>query len=315
MNESDIIARLRAHFPRIGDDAAVIGRQVITNDMLIEDVDFTLSIPLELIARKALAVNLSDLAAMGAKPQYVLIATGIPASVDAMQLTEAFIKAANEYDIEIIGGDLSGAEKLTISITAIGESDRPLLRSGAKPGDRIYVSRPIGASAAGLYLLQHGWTLTDGPPTVGYATKEFALSAIRRHVDPEPEVALGMKLSAIAEVTACIDISDGLSTDLHHLCEASQCGAEIERERIPTFPDLLGSGNALGIRPQDVVLHGGEELALLFTSSLRESELSARAGRPVYAIGRVTKGRDVLLNGEKLEARGFDHFRGGGAAP
>jgi thiamine-monophosphate kinase len=138
------------------------------------------------------------------------------------------------------------------------------------------------------------------------------MSAIRQHIDPEPEIDLGIALSAMNEVTSCIDISDGLSTDLHHLCEESKCGAEIERERIPIFPDLLGAGAALGIRVRDVVLHGGEEYALLFTSSLREAEMSARVKRPVYAIGRVTAGREVSLleDGQrvKLEPRGWDHF-------
>ena len=151
-------------------------------------------------------------------------------------------------------------------------------------------------------LLQKG-------PASNFLQREFAESAIARHIDPEPEIDLGIALAKIPEVTACIDISDGLSTDLHHLCSASHCGAEIERERIPIFPGLLESG----LRAQDLVLHGGEEYALLFTSSLRESELSTRVKRPVYAIGRITAGQDVLLNGQPLEARGWDHFtRDGG---
>ncbi len=308
MNEQEIIARFRAQSPRIGDDAAVVGSDVITNDMLIEDVDFTRAIPLELIARKSLATNLSDLAAMGATPRHCLIALGIPEWPDHVKLADALIAAAKQFGIEIIGGDLSKAEKLTISITAIGTAERPLLRSGAKAGERIYVSRPIGGSSSGLYLLNHGWTLDQAPPGTSYAQREFGFSAIRRHVDPEPETALGIALAKIAEVSACIDISDGLSTDLHHLCEESSCGAEIERERIPIFPDLLGAGTALRICVPDVVVHGGEEYALLFTSSLRESELSARLGRPVYSIGRVTKEREVRLNGQKLEPKGFDHF-------
>jgi len=138
-------------------------------------------------------------------------------------------------------------------------------------------------------------------------------SAIRRQVDPEPEVALGLALASLEQVTACIDVSDGLSTDLHHLCDASSCGAEIERERIPIFSDLLAYGPRLGIRVSDVVLHGGEEYALLFTSSLRESDLSTRLRRPVYAIGRITRERGVVLKEDgvarTLEAKGFDHFK------
>ena len=308
MTEAQLVARAKELFSnRIGDDAAVIDGQVLTADMLVEDVDFTRATPLRFIARKALAVNLSDLAAMGAQPMYALLSLALPswAVEQADELLTSFAEAAKQHAIEIVGGDFSRAEKLTIAITAIGRVvTRPLLRSGAKTGDRVYVSRPIGGSAAGLALL--------GKELPSYAEREFVESAIRRQLDPEPEVALGLALAKIAEVTACIDISDGLSTDLHHLCDASQCGAEIERERIPIFPDLLAYGPKLGIRVSEVVLHGGEEYALLFTSSLRESEMSGRLGRPVYAIGRITRERGVALKEDgvarPLEPRGYDHF-------
>jgi thiamine-monophosphate kinase len=308
MNEAQLVARVRELFsPRIGDDAAVVDGQVLTTDLLIEDVDFTRATPLRFVARKSLAVNLSDLAAMGAAPAYALLSLALPpwALEDADAMLVAYAEAAREHGIEIVGGDFSRAEKLTISVTAIGRIiTRPLLRSGARPGDRVYVSRPIGGSGAGFALL--------GKDVKAYVHREFIESAIRRHLDPEPELALGMALARIDEVTSCIDISDGLSTDLHHLCDASNCGAEIEKERIPVFPDLLAYGAKLGINVKDVVLHGGEEYALLFTSSLRESDLSTRLGRPVYAIGRMTKAREVMLNEDgvarPLEARGWDHF-------
>jgi thiamine-monophosphate kinase len=312
MKEADIVARVRELFPQrgakvgIGDDAAVVGEHVITTDLLIEDVDFTRAIPLRFVARKSLAVNLSDLAAMGALPAFAVVALGLPAWVHDHidEFLESLAAAARQYDVDLVGGDLSRAEKLTVAITAIGYVEhRPLLRSGAQPGDRIYLSRPIGGAAAGLWLLQHGWTV-DGGPDVPYAQREFAMSAIRRQVDPEPEVRLGRALAQTDRVTACIDVSDGLSTDLHHLCDASDVGADIERERIPVFPDLPRSGLPI----EDCVLHGGEECALLFTSSLREAELSAKVGRAVYAIGRVSANKGVRLNGEALEAKGYEHF-------
>jgi len=308
MNEAQLVARVRELFSsRIGDDAAVIENRVYTTDMLVEDVDFTPAIPVRYIARKSLAVNLSDLAAMGATPAYALLAMAIPEwaepSIDEMLV--AIAEAAKQYKIEIVGGDVSRAAKMTIAITAIGTiATRALLRSGAKPGDRIYLSRPVGGSAAGLALL--------GKDAPSYAQREFIDSAIRRHIDPEPEVELGIALSRIPEITSCIDVSDGLSTDLHHLCEASQLGAEIEKERIPIFPDLMAHARALGINVRDVVLHGGEEYALLFTSSLREFDLSRLLGRPVYAIGRMTREPEVLLKEDGvarlLEPRGWDHF-------
>jgi thiamine-monophosphate kinase len=300
MSERDLIARIRELFPRAGDDAAVIGNQVITNDVLVENVDFTRAIPLRLIARKSLTVNLSDIAAMGAHPLYGVVAIGSRNEEDASTIIEELAVAAKENDVEIVGGDLSRSETLFISITLIGEVSQPILRSGAKRGDRIYLSRPIGGSAAGLSLLQRG---TEG---ADYAEREFIESAKRRHLEPEAEVALGMKLAGIA--TSCIDVSDGFSTDLHHLCDASQVGAMIDSDRIPAFADLPRYGPRLGINVRDAVLHGGEEFALLFTSSMRESELSERVGRPVYAIGRITEERGVRINGEILDPRGFDHF-------
>jgi thiamine-monophosphate kinase len=312
MNEAQLVRRARELFsPRIGDDAAVVpvenGILVFTTDMLVEDVDFTRAIALRFIARKSLAVNLSDLAAMGAAPSYALLALAMPswALEQAEEMLVAYAEAARQYGIEIIGGDLSRGEKLTISVTAIGRVvTRPLLRGGARAGDRIYLSRPIGGSGAGLALL--------GKDAAAYEHREFVESAIRRHIDPEPELALGQALAQIPEITSCIDVSDGLSTDLHHLCDASGCGAEIEKERIPVFQELQMYGRDLGIHVRDVVLHGGEEYALLFTSSLRESDLSQRLGRPVYAIGRMTRERGVLLSEDgvvrPLVAGGFDHF-------
>jgi thiamine-monophosphate kinase len=298
MKEGEIVARLRELFPRIGDDAAVVGGQVITTDMLIEDVDFTRTIDARFIARKSLAVNLSDLAAMGATPLHAVVSLGVPEWLDILRFFEALKEAADEWQIEIVGGDLSKADKLIISVTAVGEAAQPLMRSGAKPGDRLYVSRPIGGSAAGLQFLQK-------PPAASlFMQREVVESAIRRHVDPEPELELGRRLVGVA--TSCIDISDGLSTDLHHLCDASQVGAAVERARIPVFPGLAEA--RLGIDVRKAVLHGGEEYALLFTSPLREAELSAKVRRPVYGIGRITRERDVLLDGEPLEAGGWDHF-------
>jgi thiamine-monophosphate kinase len=308
MNENELVARVRELFSdRIGDDAAVVENRVYTTDMLVEDVDFTRRTPPRLIARKSLAVNLSDIAAMGAAPAYALIAIAVPPWIQP-HLEEMFLawrEAAREHGVEIIGGDLSRGEKLTIAITAAGTIvTRPLLRSGAKPGDRVFLSRPVGGAAAGLALLDR--------EAASYAQRELIDSAIRRQLDPEPEIALGLALARIPEVTACIDVSDGLSTDLHHLCDASRCGAEIEKERIPVFPDLTAHARDLGLNVRDLVLNGGEEYALLFTSSLREFDLSRMLGRPVYAIGRVTREREVVLkeNGmaRPLAAGGWDHF-------
>jgi thiamine-monophosphate kinase len=308
MNETEIVARLRRLFPRIGDDAAVLGNEVITTDMLIEGFDFTRAVPIRFIARKSLAANLSDLAAMGARPSHAVVALGVRDENDIEPFMSAIAESAQQHKIEIVGGDLSRADQLIVSIAAVGRTDRPLFRSGARRGDRVYVSRPLGGSEAGLTLVQR-WSSIEPPSDAPYQQREFAESAIRRHIDPEPELDLGIALSALDEVTACIDISDGLSTDLHHLCDASDAGAEIERERIPVFADLARNALAFDIDVGHAVLHGGEEYALLFTSSLREAEISSRLKRPVYVIGRIVAERGVRLDGQPLAAGGWDHFR------
>ncbi len=301
MSERALIARIQSLFPRAGDDAAIIGDQLFAADVLVENIDFTRETPLRLVARKSLVVNLSDIAAMGGRPLYALATIGAPDDSVAGTLIEELANAASDQHVEIVGGDLSRAEQIFIAITVIGEAAQPILRSGARKGDRIYLSRPVGGSAAGLSLLQRRTEAAD------YAEREFIESAIRRHLEPEAEVALGLKLAGVA--TSCIDLSDGLSSDLNHLCTASNLGAMIESERIPVFPDLPRYGPRLGINVRDAVLHGGEEYALLFTSSLRESELSQQMGRPVYALGRMTEEPGVRLNGEVLIPQGFDHFR------
>lgn len=328
--EDAIVERIRSLFPQsaseigIGDDAAVIhpdGAVVITNDLLIENVDFTDRIPLKFVAEKSLAVNLSDLAAMGATPTHFVLAVGVPR--DRLPWLEMFFtalaEASRRYGIRLIGGDLSAASELVISITAFGRlaGPRPLLRSNAKAGQRIYVSRPLGGSASGLALLGKEWQVGDtitapSGNQVGYAQLEFGSGAIRQHVAPAPEMKLGAALALLDGIGAVIDVSDGLSTDLHRICNASNVGAEIEWERVPLFPDLHSVGRSLGINVEEVALHGGEEFALLFTSDRRESELSGALGRPVYNIGRVTAGREVVLmrNGHcvPLGDYGFDHF-------
>ena len=312
----------------IGDDAAVVdlgSSAVVTNDLLIENVDFTREIPLEFTARKSLAVNVSDLAAMGARPRAFVLALGIPE--DLVESMDGFLRAlhaaSERWGLSLIGGDLSASAMLTISITAFGRlaAGAAMLRSAAEPGQSIYVSRPLGAAACGLHLLNRGWRILPGGQImepedlagkIGYGHREFAASVIHRQVTPEPEVELGPLLAEMPGTAACIDISDGLSTDLMRICRASGVGAVLEADRIPRFPDLDRAGFSLGADVDAAVLHGGEELALLFTSQARESELSGRLGRPVYRIGRIVEGDRITLaspGGERtLEPGGFDHF-------
>lgn len=329
--EEELIEEIRTLFDRadvpvgIGDDAAVFrvdGDVVVTTDMLVEEVDFTSDARYDLLAVKSLAANLSDLAAMGATPNVFLLSLAFPPerSSDVRTFVRSLAEEARRSRVSLIGGDLSASAKFVVSIVAFGTPNgRLLLRSAARAGDRIFVSRPLGGSAAGLSLVGRGWKLDERMRAVapvnlptGYAELELAAAAMRHHLAPQAESSLGPLLSTIDQVHACIDISDGLSTDLWRILKASAVGAEIEWERLPLFPHLETSGRKLGIDVESCALHGGEEYALLFTSTLRESELSAKLGRPVYAIGRVDASGELALvrNGARvpLRAAGWDHF-------
>jgi len=333
LNEKAIVDRIRQAFHStrarigIGDDAAVVdlgAGATITTDALVEDVDFTKQIPLRFVAAKSLAVNLSDLAAMGSVPHSFTAALAAPEWMleQLDEFIEGLASAAMEEEIELIGGDLSASSVGFISITAIGHvSTRPLLRSEARRGDGVFVSRPLGGSAAGLELLRRGWGIDRSGSVIvpegarpNFDQRSFAESAIRQHVDPRAECTLGPRLAGLDEVHACIDISDGLSTDLRRICEASGVGALVEWERIPAF-DLLDTVGKTLIDPDQATLHGGEELALLFTADGRESELSSKLGRPVFRIGRIDSDEgSVRLEREgemrELEPAGYEHFRG-----
>lgn len=332
--EDELVERIRAAFPPaqvpvgIGDDAAVLdfsGRVIVTTDTLIEGIDFFADAPLELVGRKAMSANLSDLAAMGSRPCAFLLTLGAPAErLDAIDaLLAGLASMASEYHVSLVGGDLTAAPSLMISITMLGKPSvtEPLLRSAAVPGDIVYVSRPLGGAAAGLELYRRGWRLdatagakAPGEQPVAFELRELVGALLRQHLAPLPETELGNALGAIGRIHACIDISDGFSTDLHRLCRASDVGAVVEWERIPIFPDLASYARALAVQIEDVTLHGGEEYALLFTSSLREYELSHLLGRSVYAVGRITKDRGVILErGDHmvpLGNHGYDHFSG-----
>lgn len=331
-DEDALIERIGKRFPParkptlgIGDDAAILEDPrpaVITTDLLVEGIDFLPDTPRWFVGRKALAANLSDLAAMGAEPDAFLLTLGLPraqgSSID--ELIEGMASRAQANEIELAGGDLSESERLLVSITAIGRirADRALLRSNARVGDSLFVSRPLGGSAAGLELLLRGWRMTrnmevSSPAPVSYQLRELGGSLLRAQLDPEPEIELGLTLSELETVGACIDLSDGVSRDLARVCKSSGVGAVIEWDRVPVLPDLDRLGGQLGIDPLRCALHGGEEFSLLFTARSGEARLSTLLGRPVYRIGSIDGGEGVRLSRggsiEPLPNLGFDHFR------
>lgn len=320
-----IRASLKAKNPSVvlgvGDDAAILrpspGHELVfTTDMLVEGrhFDFKWITPWQLGA-KSMAVNISDCAAMGAKPTAAVVSLGIPKDYPLKDL-EAFYDGlqgwGEQYGVQIVGGDTVGSDKLVVNIALLGEveSGKALRRSGAKAGDALFVTGTLGDSAAGLHTLLH-------PSEKG---KETAALLVKQHLTPTPRFNLGRALSTKKLASSAIDISDGLSSEIHHLCEESGVGAEIHEEALPVSASLTHYCDENRLDPLGFVLNGGEDYELLFTVPLsRISEavqkLPGETGVAVKSIGRmVPKAKGVTLitrKGERkaLEAKGYDHFK------
>jgi thiamine-monophosphate kinase len=309
----------------VGDDAAILrqssGRDtVVTTDLLIEDIDFhRQSSNPKLLGHKALAVSLSDIAAMGARPRWALSSIGVP--IDVWNSTcvdefyDGFFELANKYDVTLIGGDVSRTpDKIVIDSIVIGEcsSGRSVLRSGARPGDHVFVTGELGGAAAGLRMIERGARL-DKP--VAEEDKELVHSLLLRHLSPEPRVGWGLVLGQENLATAMIDISDGLSSDLHHLCRESGVGAVIESGLIPTDQRVTEICGRRALDPLLLALHGGEDFELLFTVA---AENVPKLPRKVDGVGVTEIGRIVprdegvrLSEGSRvweLKAEGWEHF-------
>jgi thiamine-monophosphate kinase len=310
----------------IGDDAAVIrqrrGRDtVITADLLVEDVDFRrAAIPARLLGHKALAVSLSDIAAMGARPLWAMLSLGVPREVWRTSFVdrfyEGFFALADHYRVALIGGDVSRTpERIAIDSILLGETQRgrAVLRSGARPGDHIFVTGSLGGAAAGLKLLERGARLTE--QALRLRTSRAVEELLLRQLRPMPRVEWGEALGRERLATAMIDLSDGLSSDLAHLCEESRVGACLQAARIPVDPFAARVCARLALDPLMLALHGGEDFELLFTVSPRDLRRLPRSikGVPAVYIGDVTSdtGRITLPAGSherKLEPQGFQHF-------
>ena len=309
----------------IGDDCAVYESdrgtyQIVTTDAMVEKVHFDLkTISPEQLGRKALAVNISDIAAMGGVPRLALICLGIRPSL-SVQFLDRLYSGINElclrYGIELAGGDTVCSPKhLFINITLLGETpkNRLFTRSGAAPGDRIFVTGTLGDSALGLKLLKSPrkkWKGARG------AIKELT----HKHLDPEPRLRESRMLAkSTARITAMIDVSDGLGQDLYHLCEAANVGARLWEESLPIAPALSRVCSLNHLKPLDFILSGGEDYELLFT--LKSEDVKKllrqfhRANVPVTPIGEITsdsvavtlRKRDGSLQ-VLPKGMGFNHF-------
>jgi len=298
----------------IGDDAAAwqgdSSVQLATVDSLIQDVHFTLATtPWEDLGWRALAANLSDIAAMGGVPQYALISLGLPGDTgveDVVALYRGMIELARQFGVALVGGDISRAPVVVINITVLGSTKRRdklmLTRFAARPGDRVAVTGNVGGSAAGLEMLKN--QLQFDAEAMASLSKAF-LRPIPRVIEGQILVEHGVK--------AAIDISDGLVADLGHICEMSHTGARIEIDHVPVAPAVRAN---FGERALELALSGGEDYELLFTASTEViDEVAAAVSCPVTVIGEITAGEaagvtlvDAIGNPVSLTKAGWEHF-------
>jgi len=353
MNEFDFIDRLRqkvasrTHSTRIvkgiGDDGAVIRENgnrdlIITTDLLIEGVDFHLhAAPPTLIGHKALAVSLSDIAAMGARPSWSLLSFGLPPERWNSNFRDDFINGylglADRFGVTLSGGDISASTiGVVIDSIVLGEveSGSALKRSGARAGDQIYVTGNLGGAAAGLKLIELGARVSEpgavatgssdpATETRNQTSDEDAIqSLLLSQLRPEPRVGWGIVLGEQRLATAMIDISDGLSSDLHHLCRESNVGALLDAAAIPLNHDVRTLCGRRALDPLALALHGGEDFELLFTVAAENiSHLPKKVdGVTVSRIGEVTSVPQVRIKeGNRvwdLLPQGYEHFAGNG---
>ncbi|MBK8741092.1 MAG: thiamine-phosphate kinase [Betaproteobacteria bacterium] len=321
MDEFELIRRYFTRPARravlgVGDDCALIAPRpgyelALSTDMLVAGRHFLRDAEPEALGHKTLAVNLSDCAAVGAEPRYALLAGALPdANPDWLEaFSRGLFALADRYEVELIGGDTTRGP-LTLCVTIIGEvpAGQALLRSGARPGDTVWVSGMLGTAAAGLAVLRGGLDLPE-------AERRQALDALQR---PDPRVELGVALRGIA--ASAIDVSDGLVGDLGHILERSAAGAEIELARLPCAAWLRARLEPAASRhfALHCLLAGGDDYELCFTAppsqAARVLAAGSEAGVAVTPIGHIVEGAALAVldeHGHALDLsslRAFDHF-------
>lgn len=307
----------------IGDDTAALrvsGERLIlaTCDVQIEGEHFLRErTEPYLLGRKSMAINLSDIAAMGGLPKYALISLGLPLDlpVDFVdELYRGFQEELSPFEAEIVGGNLSRAPVIMVDITLLGElePEQVMLRAGARIGDAIAVTGFLGDSAAGLALLNLEPEAQD----------DDAVHVMAAHRSPTPRIREGHAIAQAGMATAMDDLSDGLASDLSHIVESSRVGAVIRAEALPISDSTLRVASRVGRRAVDLALHGGEDYELLFTAPpARLDELHSvvakETGTPVTVVGEILPPEEGALleleDGTRipLSATGWDHFRAG----
>ncbi|HSE17477.1 MAG TPA: thiamine-phosphate kinase [Pyrinomonadaceae bacterium] len=310
----------------IGDDAAVFrsssGKEtIISTDLLVEDIDFRrTTTPPYLLGHKALAVSLSDLAAMGSRPLWSLISIGVPEDVwqtDFVdRMYDGWLDLGNRYGVQLIGGDTSRTnEHIVIDSIALGEcsAGMSVKRTGARSGDQIFVTGSLGAAAAGLRLIERGAHLAE--QNLADEDSQKLDHVLLRQLRPEPRVGWGIVLGEERLATAMIDLSDGLSSDLNHLCTASNVGALIDSSLLPIDERVVELCGRRALDPLQLALHGGEDFELLFTVSPENvTRLPRRVdGVEIKRIGEVTQASAGVKISEgtrtwDLRPGGWKHF-------
>jgi thiamine-monophosphate kinase len=338
IGERRLIERIRTKVPPlpppvlvgIGDDAAVVEPErntldVITTDSLVEDVHFRRDlVPADAIGYKALAVNLSDLASMGASPRAATLSLALPDRLpvaDFDDLVDGFLGLAARYGVALVGGNIARSPgPLFVDVTAIGavRPRRVLRRDGARAGDELFVSGSVGAAAAGLVSLMYA----TSPGMRGTLIREAAgakgdLEACRaRFLRPDPRVRLGVLIGRNRAASACVDLSDGLADAIRQLAVASGLGATIEADAVP-ITGLLSRVAGDEADTLDLALRGGEDYELLFTVPPKRRRLFLAVSRlagglPVTRIGAMTASPGLVLRRHGREEElpeGFVHFR------
>ncbi len=340
IGEKGLLRHLQGRIPSapgvvvgLGDDAAAVETapfSLVTTDSLVEGVHFLRdAAPPRLLGRKALAVNLSDIGAMGGIARYATVSLCLPPDlalgwVDS--LYDGLLERAAEAGVALVGGNVTrGRGSIVVDVTLIGDAGRLLLRSGARPGDRVVVTGTLGAAAAGVRLLAEGARLDEeGELTATGVWTESSAPAVaaclRAQLDPRPPLALARSIAERGLARAGMDISDGLSLDLVEICSRSGTGAVIDALALPLDPRAAGLERARGGDALALALHGGEDYQLLLAVAPEDlgelSELARVWGVPVTAVGEFVEGEPVVWlrdgAGERpLVPGGHDHFRAG----
>jgi thiamine-monophosphate kinase len=311
----------------IGDDCAVLSLnngnyQVLTTDALVETVHFNLKTHTpEQLGWKTLAVNISDIAAMGGQSKFAVLSLGIPKSFP-VDFLDRFYKGLNQasvkYKVALVGGDtVTSPKHLFINLALLGETrkKRVFVRSGARPGDKIFVTGTLGDSALGLKILESPRKKWKGPETL-------RKKLVQRHLKPEPRVEVANRLAkSKLKVTSMIDISDGLTQDLGHILKAGKVGAELSEAELPISKPLAKYSLINGLSALELVLGGGEDYELLFTLAPEDVislgiESITKVDQPVTQIGVITARKGIRLISKAGRSRtlqrtmGFNHFKG-----